>query len=1584
MTDSFCAKQWQMLASISVLAIVLAVLPVRVSAQVITTTVQGTVYRADGSAATGTVLVSWPAFSTAAGQAIAAGSQTATIGQDGFLSVNLAPNQSAYPAGSYYTVVYHLNDGTVSKEYWVVPATATAAISAVRAQLAPATIAVQPVGKSYVDSSIAAIAGNYLPLTGGTMSGALILQGDPTASSQAATKHYTDTLAATELPLAGGTLSGTLNTPNGVNKLPRVDVRHLDFGVGCPNAADPTGQQDSTCAIEAAIAWSQANPQGHTYPDIYLAAGTYVISATLYVPCQMHFLGDGPQASILEQTNNGANAITIYSASPAVQPNLWTCNGSLENLTVHAPGGHLYTATLVELQNAIGYTISRVRGSNSGGRGLALAGTTERLKAIDTEWDAIRWPIVATGNELKFLDTQIAAPGQDSSGFCMAPNNCVNGVYPGYGWTGATQPIISASGNGSTAIYVVGGTPTIAPGGYFAVTGLTGVTTLNGTFQATNVQANTPVAGEYTLTANATASGSAGVTAATVGTQQVLVSASANGTTATFVIQGGSDAAGSNGVSPIVAGHWFTIAGIPDLTALNGIWHVASVSNNSPSSNAYTVQATIPATGIATVTNATFKPTILPENHSAFYMAGAAISVLGGSIKPLWYTGCFQATSLFSGLIEGFYCEGFPINGQAHLNANITEVGLPFSTVLTGAISNNAAPVTSTSWAPAYVNNPNDVGSTGVGMEVRVLPPDWLPGSTAPSAQVPGVLRGQYELAYAMFSGDGEAHFTTRNYIGSTVNLTNIAWPSGSIVAEVPQPGYGTLTVKASHLSAINAPPPTGTWGAYCNDTNFLICANTIAGPIPNGYTTFTTGQLAGGGGGASLNFEDDEWWGFGGAANELYGQLFVKGLGNSRVTVTGGGSVPTSGETSEVTNGQYLANSYPSVVAVQYADGSSAWMSYSNPQQGTSASSTAGPFYESAVDSAADPVLGVNPNSGWAMGRQFASSSCNYDTPSVTQTHSTYRFCMKGGPNNAGANAGWEYDIWNGSSWVNAFGISGQSNSTANLQVTGATEIQGGFTASSINGEVTVDGVTYPNLAAAWTAAYTLASSTGKNQTVRLGPGTYTVTTTLTEPSNGACVSLMGSGGTTVNAGSSATTTLSVTTNLAGDVIYLGNAAQAQGCTFKDFVLLAGTNAIHGFELQWFRGLLIDNVTVNDTTAEGILLGEETGTHQANFLLRNVTVSYNSALFMPASRPAYGIHLQKTAIDSHLDDIVVRNALTAGLYNEGTGNTGYLIHGFGYPYTCTTAPCINNASVSSAVNASYATSYVIYDVGGKGSVWTDTYADSPSVAGFYVGANGIAIHGGHIQWPDLTSFPAANLAYVAAGVTNNLLIADVDCLGMNTGVNWVTYAGTAGIPPSFTSVHHLTGCGNYSQSLEPAQVTGFSSGGANINDPSGAVPRVWSTPIAAASSYPAYDAQLYTGYQGDIFQGHFSGVTPFFNITYQGTIRSNGGLALSTVINTASTLTLTSASRNVIANAASGAQTITLPSCYTALADNTPPTGLELTIIKSDTSANAVTLQTVSSQNINYAGAVAQTLAISTAGKRTLVCGPDYNWYAF
>ena len=64
-----------------------------------TTTVQGTVFSANGAPGSGTLQLSWPAFTTASSQAVAAGKITANIGADGFVSVNLAPNLGSSPAG---------------------------------------------------------------------------------------------------------------------------------------------------------------------------------------------------------------------------------------------------------------------------------------------------------------------------------------------------------------------------------------------------------------------------------------------------------------------------------------------------------------------------------------------------------------------------------------------------------------------------------------------------------------------------------------------------------------------------------------------------------------------------------------------------------------------------------------------------------------------------------------------------------------------------------------------------------------------------------------------------------------------------------------------------------------------------------------------------------------------------------------------------------------------------------------------------------------------------------------------------------------------------------------------------------------------------------------------------------------------------------------------------------------------------------------------------------------------------------------------------------------------------------------------
>src|SRR5437868_13853476 len=86
-----------------------------------TTTVSDTVYLADGTTAHGSLIITWPAFVTASGTAVAAGTSNVTLGANGALSVALVPNTDATPAGMYYSVVYQLGPGQVKTEYWMVP-----------------------------------------------------------------------------------------------------------------------------------------------------------------------------------------------------------------------------------------------------------------------------------------------------------------------------------------------------------------------------------------------------------------------------------------------------------------------------------------------------------------------------------------------------------------------------------------------------------------------------------------------------------------------------------------------------------------------------------------------------------------------------------------------------------------------------------------------------------------------------------------------------------------------------------------------------------------------------------------------------------------------------------------------------------------------------------------------------------------------------------------------------------------------------------------------------------------------------------------------------------------------------------------------------------------------------------------------------------------------------------------------------------------------------------------------------------------------------------------------------------------------
>ena len=217
------------------------------------TSVIDTVFLADGTPAQGTLVITWPAFVTASGSAVAPGFLDVTLGTNGALNVQLIPNAGATPANTYFTVVYQLQPDEVRTEYWVVPTSSPATLAQVRTTPGSGTAA-QPVSlqyvntalaakanddavvhlsgaesitgtksftvppnvpapvntgdvanKSYVDTAVANVGvGNYLPTAGGTLTGPLTLSASPTAPLQAAPKQYVDLSAAGKADLVSG------------------------------------------------------------------------------------------------------------------------------------------------------------------------------------------------------------------------------------------------------------------------------------------------------------------------------------------------------------------------------------------------------------------------------------------------------------------------------------------------------------------------------------------------------------------------------------------------------------------------------------------------------------------------------------------------------------------------------------------------------------------------------------------------------------------------------------------------------------------------------------------------------------------------------------------------------------------------------------------------------------------------------------------------------------------------------------------------------------------------------------------------------------------------------------------------------------------------------------------------------------------------------------------------------------------------------------------------------------------------------------------------------------------------------------
>jgi hypothetical protein len=135
----------------------------------------------------------------------------------------------------------------------------------------------------------------YLPLTGGTMSGPLILAGSPSVPDEAANKGYVDAeineieetilnyVSATYLKLAGGTMTGPLTlsgaptNPNHAATKAYVDAQAGGGGEGSPHIVDPT----QPVAPVDGLLWT--NPD-ENWPGEFLPLAGGNLTGPLYLP----------------------------------------------------------------------------------------------------------------------------------------------------------------------------------------------------------------------------------------------------------------------------------------------------------------------------------------------------------------------------------------------------------------------------------------------------------------------------------------------------------------------------------------------------------------------------------------------------------------------------------------------------------------------------------------------------------------------------------------------------------------------------------------------------------------------------------------------------------------------------------------------------------------------------------------------------------------------------------------------------------------------------------------------------------------------------------------------------------------------------------------------------------------------------------------------------------------------------------------------------------------------------------------------------------------------------------------------------
>ena len=136
------------------------------------------------------------------------------------------------------------------------------------------TTALEATTKEYTDGQFA----KSLPAAGGTMTGPLTLAANPTSTLQAAPRQYVDDQVATALPLTGGSLSGALllaGNPSGMMQAATKQYVDFQFATALPLSG---GTLTGPVSIDNTISFSGASS---FQSSVSMSAGLTISSGTL-------------------------------------------------------------------------------------------------------------------------------------------------------------------------------------------------------------------------------------------------------------------------------------------------------------------------------------------------------------------------------------------------------------------------------------------------------------------------------------------------------------------------------------------------------------------------------------------------------------------------------------------------------------------------------------------------------------------------------------------------------------------------------------------------------------------------------------------------------------------------------------------------------------------------------------------------------------------------------------------------------------------------------------------------------------------------------------------------------------------------------------------------------------------------------------------------------------------------------------------------------------------------------------------------------------------------------------------------------